>query len=202
MTNNKKAFTLPCHAELVSASRSSIKGFTLLELLVVVLIIGILAAVALPQYQKAVEKARATEAITVLENIRNGIDAWVLSNGTPKEKTHLVGCADTDNGKCELLDIDVESALTCDQDYNGARYCRSKYFAYYADCFANGACGAAALRRQNGDTQEADQFVLTMGKDSSGTWSKECWYYGDTPAYAKSLCEGLETQGWFASDEE
>ena len=57
------------------------QAFTLIELLVVVLIIGILAAVAVPQYQKAVEKSKATQALTLLKSMYQAAQAHLLASG-------------------------------------------------------------------------------------------------------------------------
>lgn len=57
------------------------KGFTLIELLVVVLIIGILVAIALPQYQKAVERSRMAEATQVLGDWATAQSVYYMQHG-------------------------------------------------------------------------------------------------------------------------
>jgi prepilin-type N-terminal cleavage/methylation domain-containing protein len=54
------------------------KGFTLIELLVVVFIIGILAAIALPQYQLATLKAKISQSLPILKAIGNAQDEYFL----------------------------------------------------------------------------------------------------------------------------
>ena len=62
--------------------RKKYKGFTLIEMLVVVLIIGILAGIALPQYQMAVAKSRVTEAIIAMKTLSSAEEIYYMAQGT------------------------------------------------------------------------------------------------------------------------
>ena len=82
------------------------KGFTLIEVLVVVLITGILAAVALPQYQKAVKKTRLTNWITTTHTLSQSIDIYLLEHDWPSQPTYFTG-DDTSSVNHFSSDIDL-----------------------------------------------------------------------------------------------
>ena len=71
------------------------KGFTLIEIMLVVIIIGILAAVVLPRFVGRTEEARRAAAIAQTENISLALDQFELDNGrfpaTPDELVHNPG---------------------------------------------------------------------------------------------------------------
>ena len=57
------------------------KGFTLIELMIVVAIIGILAAIALPAYQDYTIRAKMSEVITALSPAKTAVSEYYISNG-------------------------------------------------------------------------------------------------------------------------
>jgi len=82
----------------INKNRKFNKGFTLLELLVVVLIIGILAAIALPQYKFAVTKSKF-----------NALKANVKAIAEARERDYLIHNQYTNN--LDELDIDIPYVL-------------------------------------------------------------------------------------------
>ena len=68
-------------------TRSSLlrqRGFTLLELMIVVAIVGILAAVAVPSFMRYIAKSKTTEARGQLEKMYNGARAYFMEPRQPK----------------------------------------------------------------------------------------------------------------------
>lgn len=58
------------------------KGFTLIELMIVIAIVGILAAVALPAYQDYTARAQMSEALTLAEGQKAAVVEYYSDNGT------------------------------------------------------------------------------------------------------------------------
>lgn len=75
-------------------------GFTLLELMMVVVIIGILATIALPQYFRSAERARTSEALSYLATLRSA---------EMRYRAQDPGNAYTDN--FDLLDVELPGTL-------------------------------------------------------------------------------------------
>src|ERR1700682_5659303 len=65
------------------------RGFTLIEMMIVVGVIGILAAIAIPNYSDYVRRGKIIEATQRLSEARTKLEQWFLDN-----RTYVGGCAE------------------------------------------------------------------------------------------------------------
>ncbi|HFB6169163.1 TPA: pilin, partial [Neisseria gonorrhoeae] len=81
------------------------KGFTLIELMIVIAIVGILAAVALPAYQDYTARAQVSEAILLAEGQKSAVTEYYLNHGKWPEDNDKAGVASSSS----IIDKYVES---------------------------------------------------------------------------------------------
>ncbi len=82
-------------------------GFTLVEMLIVVIVIGVLAAVAMPLYQLVPERSKATEADAALGAIRSAMRVYYGEHGTYVNTSFVNGGAVTAGALLSVNDTDL-----------------------------------------------------------------------------------------------
>ncbi len=118
------------------------KGFTLIELMIVVAIIGILAAVAIPAYQDYIAKAQATEAFSLLDGLKTPVAEAISQDFT-------TGCA-------------IPSGAVSG----------GKYVATIAASASSPTCSLTATYQATGVSAKVVSKHVTLSFDSSlGTWA-------------------------------
>jgi len=141
------------------------RGFTLIELIVVIIIVGILAAVGMDQYSKMVEKSRGAEARTILGQITKFAQQFYFEHGAITDITN----ADVNVG----TDSDQVPVACRTSHYFRYRYCPS--------CGSNPTIGLVATRCTSGGKSPqatvVHELILTTNLSTgASSWSGGGWY--------------------------
>ncbi len=159
------------------------KGFTLIEVLVVVLILGVLVTIALPKYIRTVERARATEAMTAIKAMNDAIYAFYEARET-----------------CPVRFSQLVVALPSRSTSAGGAFLSTQFFNFYLSGAASGPvetsvvpgtdCRGVLAQRTGVDKFDYVLYNPFTRGNTGKSQALVCMSPGDKEA-SKDLCDSL-----------
>ena len=134
------------------------KGFTLIELMIVVAIIGILAAIAIPQYNDYTAKAQASEGPSLVDGLKTPIVEAIANEGD-------AGCATAKMVGAVLV---------------------GKYVSGITVTGTANACDVTVTYAGTANTAIAGKTLVVQYNSSTGSWT--CTGWGGTAATKPKIC--------------